>query len=123
MVMAMLSAFLEIPVNEAVAMTGEITLRGEVLPIGGLNEKLLAARRNGYTTILIPADNKADVAEIRANITNDLNIIPVESVRDALPIVFPQWNEFITTKRSELEKMLPPSAGVTNRPASLESYN
>jgi len=123
MVMAMLSAFLEIPVNDAVAMTGEITLRGEVLPIGGLNEKLLAARRNGYTTILIPADNKADVAEIRANITNDLNIIPVESVRDALPIVFPHWSEFISKKRSELANLTPPATGKTTRPASLESYN
>ncbi len=123
MVMAMLSAFLEIPVNDAVAMTGEITLRGEVLPIGGLNEKLLAARRNGYTTILIPADNKADVAEIRANITNDLNIIPVESVRDALPIVFPHWSEFISKKRSELANLTPPAPGKTTRPASLESYN
>lgn len=123
MVMAMLSAFLEIPVNEAVAMTGEITLRGEVLPIGGLNEKLLAARRNGYTTILIPADNKADVAEIRANITNDLNIIPVESVRDALPIVFPHWIEFITKKRSEMANLTPPAAGKTTRSTSLESYN
>jgi ATP-dependent Lon protease len=123
MVMAMLSAFLEIPVNDAVAMTGEITLRGEVLPIGGLNEKLLAARRNGYTTILIPADNKADVAEIRANITNDLNIIPVESVRDALPIVFPHWSEFISKKRGELANLTPPAAGKTTRPASLESYN
>jgi ATP-dependent Lon protease len=104
-------------------MTGEITLRGEVLPIGGLNEKLLAARRNGYTTILIPADNKADVAEIRANITNDLNIIPVESVRDALPIVFPHWSEFITKKRSELANLTPQPAGKTTRSTSLESYN
>lgn len=123
MVIAMLSAFLEIPVNDAVTMTGEITLRGEVLPIGGLNEKLLAARRNGYTTILIPADNKADVAEIRANITNDLKIIPVESVRDALPIVFPHWNEFITKKRSELASLAPAATAKTTHPASLESYN
>lgn len=95
MIMAMLSAFWEIPASDTVAMTGEITLRGEVLPIGGLNEKLLAARRNGYKTVLIPNDNTADVAEIRANITKDLVIVPVETVEEALDWVFPDWKKTV----------------------------
>lgn len=98
MIMAMLSAFLEMPASDSVAMTGEITLRGEVLPIGGLNEKLLAARRNGYKTVLIPNDNTADVAEIRDTITKDLTIVPVETVEEALDWVFPGWKEAVAIR-------------------------
>ena len=101
MIMAMLSAFLELPASDSVAMTGEITLRGEVLPIGGLNEKLLAARRNGYRTVLIPNDNTADVAEIRDTITHDLTIVPVESVEEALDWVFPGWKEAVALKKAK----------------------
>lgn len=101
MIMAMLSAFLELPASDSVAMTGEITLRGEVLPIGGLNEKLLAARRNGYKTVLIPNDNTADVAEIRDTITHDLTIVPVESVEEALDWVFPGWKEAVALKKAK----------------------
>ncbi len=101
MIMAMLSAFLEMPASDSVAMTGEITLRGEVLPIGGLNEKLLAARRNGYKTVLIPNDNTADVAEIRDTITKDLTIVPVESVEEALDWVFPGWKEAVAIRKAK----------------------
>jgi len=101
MIMAMLSAFLELPASDSVAMTGEITLRGEVLPIGGLNEKLLAARRNGYKTVLIPNDNTVDVAEIRDTITHDLTIVPVESVEEALDWVFPGWKEAVALKKAK----------------------
>jgi len=69
-----------------------------VLPIGGLNEKLLAARRNGYKTVLIPSDNTADVAEIRENITKDLVIVPVESVEEALDWVFPNWEKIVAER-------------------------
>ena len=74
---ALVSAITEIPVRADVAMTGEITLRGEVLPIGGLKEKLLAAHRGGITTIIIPQENEKDLAEIPANIKGKLKIIPV----------------------------------------------
>ena len=74
---ALVSALTEIPVKAEVAMTGEITLRGEVLPIGGLKEKLLAAHRGGITTVVIPAENEKDLAEIPDNIKSRLKIIPV----------------------------------------------
>ncbi len=69
-----------IPVRRDVAMTGEITLRGRVLPIGGLKEKLLAAARGGIGTVLIPEDNVKDLAEIPESITSKLEIVPVKHV-------------------------------------------
>ena len=75
---ALVSALTDIPVKAEVAMTGEITLRGEVLPIGGLKEKLLAAHRGGITTVLIPAENEKDLSEIPDNIKSRLKIIPVK---------------------------------------------
>jgi len=74
---AMVSALSNIPVRSDVAMTGEITLRGEVLPIGGLKEKLLAAQRGGIKTVLIPEENVKDLAEIPENVKNQLDIVPV----------------------------------------------
>ena len=74
---AMVSALTGIPVRADVAMTGEITLRGEVLPIGGLKEKLLAAQRGGIKTVLIPEENVKDLAEIPENVKNHLEIVPV----------------------------------------------
>ena len=74
---ALVSALTGIPVKASVAMTGEITLRGEVLPIGGLKEKLLAARRGGITTVIIPHENERDLTEIPDTITRNLKIIPV----------------------------------------------
>jgi len=65
-------------------MTGEITLRGRVLPIGGLKEKLLAAQRGGLTTVLIPKDNEKDLADIPDNVKSSLKIIPVAMVDEAL---------------------------------------
>ncbi len=75
---ALVSALTEIPVRSDVAMTGEITLRGEVLPIGGLKEKLLAAHRGGISTVLIPQENEKDLAEIPKNIKDKLTIVPVK---------------------------------------------
>src|SRR3546814_2273992 len=74
---AMVSALTGIPVRADVAMTGEITLRGEVLPIGGLKEKLLAAHRGGIKVVMIPEENVKDLAEIPDNVKNHLEIIPV----------------------------------------------
>ena len=78
MVTALVSALTNVPVKSDVAMTGEITLRGEVLPIGGLKEKLLAAHRGGISTVLIPSENEKDLAEIPKNIKDKLNILPVK---------------------------------------------
>ncbi len=83
---ALVSALTRIPVRSEVAMTGEITLRGEVLPIGGLKEKLLAAHRGGITTVLIPIDNEKDLAEIPENIKGSLKIVPVKWIDEVLEI-------------------------------------
>jgi ATP-dependent Lon protease len=81
---AMVSALTQIPVRADVAMTGEITLRGEVLPIGGLKEKLLAAHRGGIKIVLIPEENRKDLAEIPKNILDDLDIRPVKWIDQVL---------------------------------------
>jgi len=83
---AMVSALTGIPVRADVAMTGEITLRGEVLAIGGLKEKLLAAHRSGIKTVLIPEENVKDLAEIPANVKNHLEIIPVRWIDRVLEV-------------------------------------
>ena len=84
MITAMVSVLTDIPVRKDVAMTGEITLRGRVLPIGGLKEKLLAALRGGVKTVLIPIDNEKDLAEIPENVKSALKIIPVSTVDEVL---------------------------------------
>jgi ATP-dependent Lon protease len=83
---ALISALTKIPVRSDVAMTGEITLRGEVLPIGGLKEKLLAAHRGGITTVLIPDDNTKDLVEIADNIKEKLDIRPVKWIDEVLQV-------------------------------------
>ena len=83
-VTSIISALTDIKVKSTVAMTGEITLRGRVLPIGGLKEKLLAAKRGGIKTALIPIDNKKDLADIPENIKNGLNIIPIYMIDEAI---------------------------------------
>ena len=82
----LISTLTGIPVRAEVAMTGEITLRGEILPIGGLKEKLLAARRGGIKTVLIPWENKRDLKEIPNNIKDPLEIIPVKWIDDVLDL-------------------------------------
>ena len=86
MTTALVSALTQIPVKANVAMTGEITLRGEVLPIGGLKEKLLAAHRGGIATVIIPEENSKDLVEIPKNIKEKLNIIPVKWIDQVLEI-------------------------------------
>src|SRR5699024_10135159 len=83
---ALVSVLTGIPVRSEVAMTGEITLRGRILPIGGLKEKLLAAHRGGITTVLIPAENEKDLAEIPANVTHALEIHPVRWIDEVLDL-------------------------------------
>lgn len=84
MATAMISAITENKVRADLAMTGEITLRGRVLPIGGLKEKLLAAKSAGIKTVLIPRENQVDVEELSAEITKGLEIIPVETMKEVL---------------------------------------
>jgi ATP-dependent Lon protease len=99
MVTAIISTLSGIRVRRDVAMTGEVTLRGRVLPIGGLKEKLLAAMRGGISKVLIPAENEKDLAEIPANIREGLEIVPVSHVDEVLdqalvtPVVPIEWTE------------------------------
>ena len=90
MAMALLSAVSGKPALNNIAMTGEITLRGNILPIGGLNEKLLAAKRNEIKTVLIPKDNEIDLIEIPEKVKDGLLIIPVDSVASAVRYVIPE---------------------------------
>ena len=86
MVTALVSVLSKVPVRADVAMTGEITLRGRVLPIGGLKEKLLAALRGGIRTVLIPEENRKDLADIPKNVTQGLKIIPVKWIDEVLDV-------------------------------------
>jgi ATP-dependent Lon protease len=88
MTMALLSAATGRPLRGDVAMTGEVTLRGNVLAIGGLNEKLLAAKRAGMTTVIVPQENKKDVQELQPEVTNGLKIVFVTHVDQAVKVAF-----------------------------------
>jgi ATP-dependent Lon protease len=84
MVTSIVSVLTQIPVRKDIAMTGEVSLRGNAMPIGGLKEKLLAALRGGITTVLIPQENEKDMAEIPDNVKEGLTIIPVTHVSEVL---------------------------------------
>ena len=86
MVTSIISAITEIPVDKKVAMTGEITLRGEITPIGGLKEKLLAAMRGGIKTVIIPEDNERELSEVPEKIKSKLEIIKVKWIDQVLDI-------------------------------------
>jgi len=113
MVTAIVSTLTGNAVHRDVAMTGEVTLRGRVLPIGGLKEKLLAALRGGIKTVLIPMENEKDLAEIPANIKEGLEIIPVSHVDEVLaraltePLAPVEW-----TEADELAALHPPTAAI-----------
>lgn len=96
---ALVSVLTNIPVRSDVAMTGEITLRGQVLPIGGLKEKLLAAHRGGIKTVIIPDENKRDLKEIPDNIKADLEICPVKWIDDVLEIALKYSPEPLTEEQ------------------------
>jgi len=113
---AMVSALTGIPVRAEVAMTGEITLRGEVLPIGGLKEKLLAARRAGIKTVLIPEENVKDLAEIPDNIKDRLDIHPVKWIDSVLEMALERKPEPL----SDEEGTVPPPPPVTEAPAAIK---
>ena len=102
MATAMLSALTNIPVRADVAMTGEITLRGRVLPIGGLKEKLLAAKKAGIRKVLVPEKNRADVREISSEITDGLTIVFVSTMEEVLEESLVKWKT--RSKASNLKK-------------------
>lgn len=101
---ALVSSLTGIPVRADVAMTGEITLRGEVLPIGGLKEKLLAAHRGGILTVIIPQENEKDLAEIPRNIKDKLNIIPVRWIDEVLQLALQHMPEPKDDEQKEVAK-------------------
>jgi ATP-dependent Lon protease len=105
---ALISALTKIPVHSDVAMTGEITLRGEVLPIGGLKEKLLAAHRGGITTVLIPHENTKDLAEIPENIKEKLDIRPVKWIDEVLQVALKNMPTPLATD----SPVTPPAAAI-----------
>jgi ATP-dependent Lon protease len=112
MVTTIVSTLTGIPVHKDVAMTGEVTLRGRVLPIGGLKEKLLAALRGGIKTVLIPQENEKDLAEIPANIREGLEIVPVSHVDEVLARALASAPEAIAwTEEDDLAAQPSPATG------------
>ncbi|MCL4715073.1 MAG: endopeptidase La [Hyphomonadaceae bacterium] len=112
MATAIVSVLTGVPIRKDVAMTGEITLRGRVLPIGGLKEKLLAALRGGVKLVLIPKDNEKDLADIPENVKTGLEIVPVSTVDEVLkhaltrpltPIEWTEEDELAETRRTEMD--------------------
>jgi ATP-dependent Lon protease len=107
---ALVSSLTGIPVHADVAMTGEITLRGEVLPIGGLKEKLLAAHRGGISRVVIPEENKRDLKEIPKNIKQDLEIIPVKWIDQVIEIALQHVPEPLPAKDESPTENVAPKA-------------
>ena len=109
LVTSIVSTMTGVPIRRDVAMTGEVTLRGRVLPIGGLKEKLLAALRGGITTVLIPAENEKDLAEIPSNIREGLEIIPVSHADEVLRLALTgELTAIDWTDADELAALPPP---------------
>ncbi len=104
MAMAMYSSITKKPAKCDVAMTGEITLRGNILAIGGLNEKLLAAKQSGIKKVLIPEENVKDLAEIKNEVKDGLEIIPIKTIKEAIPHVFKQSVRKKTTSKKRSTK-------------------
>ncbi|MDR6127318.1 ATP-dependent Lon protease [Sphingomonas sp. SORGH_AS802] len=108
-VTSIVSTLTGVPVRREVAMTGEVTLRGRVLPIGGLKEKLLAAMRGGITTVLIPHENEKDLADIPQNIKDGLTIVPVQHVDEVLRLALTEPLEAIDWTETDDLAALPPA--------------
>jgi ATP-dependent Lon protease len=118
MVTAIVSVMTGIPVRKDVAMTGEISLRGRVLPIGGLKEKLLAALRGGLSRVLIPEENAKDLAEIPDNVKSGLEIVAVSRVDDVLEHVLVRPLEPIEWDEAAEEQARAADRTMTRRPTS-----
>ena len=115
MVTSIVSALTGISIKKDVAMTGEITLRGRVLPIGGLKEKLLAALRGGIKTAIIPDENEKDLKEIPQNVKDGLKIIPVKNVEEVLKIALTK--DLTPVEWVEVEKISANSNEITQESA------
>jgi ATP-dependent Lon protease len=123
MVTAIVSVMTGIPVHRDVAMTGEITLRGRVLPIGGLKEKLLAAHRGGIKTVLIPEENAKDLVEINDSIKSGLDIIPVSRMDEALARALVRMPEAITWEETAAKPAdVPETAAVEEDSSGLTAH-
>jgi ATP-dependent Lon protease len=107
MATSIISVITGIPVRRDVAMTGEVTLRGRALPIGGLKEKLLAALRAGITTVVIPQENEKDLAEVPDNVKTGLKIIPVSTVGEVLKVALVRQPEAIDWIETEVPAAVP----------------
>ncbi len=112
---ALISSLTKIPVKSSVAMTGEITLRGQVLPIGGLKEKLLAAHRGGIETVIIPSENERDLKEIPENIKEALDIRPVEWIDDVLEIALERMPDPLSDEEFSTETGKMPEGSDKNK--------
>ncbi|MEH6402490.1 MAG: endopeptidase La [Sneathiella sp.] len=122
MVTSIISVLTDIPIHKDVAMTGEVTLRGRVLPIGGLKEKLLAALRGGIKTVLIPADNEKDLAEIPDNVKEGLKIIPVAQVEEVLKIALTKPLEPLDWDEERIARELSNAAAAQKGPGEVITH-
>ncbi|MBI1383751.1 MAG: endopeptidase La [Rhizobiales bacterium] len=122
MVTAIISLMTGIPVRRDVAMTGEITLRGSVLPIGGLKEKLLAALRGGIKKVLIPAENAKDLADIPDEVKTRLEIIPVARVEEVLKVALERMPEAVEWSENETPEAKPANTGEAEAPAGVVAH-
>ena len=107
---ALVSVLTHIPVRAVYAMTGEITLRGEVLPVGGIKEKLLAAHRGGITSVIIPAENVKDLKDIPDNIKKDLDIKPVRWIDEVLSYALNGYPDRLPAKTKKLKPIVTASS-------------
>ena len=103
---ALVSILTHLPVRSSVAMTGEITLRGEILQIGGLKEKLLAAHRSGIKTVIIPTENVKDLTEIPDKVKEDLTILPMRWIDDVLCTALVGYPERLSRKKAKTKSLL-----------------
>jgi ATP-dependent Lon protease len=117
MTLAFVSALTGIPVRADVAMTGEITLRGEVTGIGGLKEKLLAAHRGGIKTVLIPEENVKDLADIPENVKGQLEIVPVKWIDKVLEVALERQPEPLPEDEVKPVEAKPEAAAAVAAPA------
>ena len=110
MVTSIVSSITKIPVNREIAMTGEVTVTCQVIPIGGLKEKLLAAHRAGIKTVLIPKDNEKDLVEIPKKVKEDIKLIPVETADQVIKIALTkelkkvEWNDVENISKSKRDE-------------------
>ena len=110
MVTSIVSSITNTPVHKHIAMTGEVTITGQVLPIGGLKEKLLAAHRAGIKQVIIPKDNEKDLVDIPKKVREDIKITVVENVDEVLKIALKnelkrvEWTEVVNISKSEKDQ-------------------